>query len=114
MPRGDGQEVGEHAHFEDARGQLKNLDRHGGRAHGGQHDGKKLLLFKAVAQGFVTRAVDAFEQEELAAGAAQVVGQHAADGRSDGRHQAVKQHLFVVCDAVAHDQRIEKGQGDGG
>ena len=62
------------------RDELKQLDRHGRGAHGRKHDGEELLLFEAVAQLFVALAVDALEEKELAAGAADVVGDHASDG----------------------------------
>ncbi len=80
LARGDGEKVGDDAHLEDAGAELEELDRHGRRAHGGQHDGEELLLFKAVPQALVALAVDALEQKELAAGAAEVVRQQAARG----------------------------------
>ena len=111
---GDGEEVGEDAHLEDAGGELKEFDRHGRGAHGGEHDCEELLFFKAVAEALEAVAVDALEQEELAAGAAEIVGQQAADGGADRGHEAVEQDARVAGDAVADDERIEEGQGDGG
>ena len=69
-------------HLKDAGAKHEKLPRRGRRQHGRNHDGEEFLLLKAQAQFFEADAVDALEQEQLAAGAAQAIGQQAADRRA--------------------------------
>jgi len=60
-----------------------------------------------------TLAIDALEQEEFAAGAAQAVGQEAADGRANRGEKAIEPEVgFVVPDVDGEDG--VHGDGDGG
>jgi hypothetical protein len=76
----DRQHEGGGLHLEDAGGKDESLPRRGRGQHGRDHHGQKLLVLEAGAHFFVAFAVDALEQEEFAAGAAQAVGKQAADG----------------------------------
>ena len=110
---GDGEEEGDGLHFKDAGGELEELDGHGRGHHGGDHDGEELLFFEAVAEFFVALAVDAFEQEELSAGAADVVGEQRADGGADGGEEDVEEEAAVIVGDEVDDEGVD-GDGDGG
>ena len=84
-----GEEEGYELHLEDAGGELEELEGGGGWAHGGDQDGEELLALEAVTEALVALAVNALEEEEFAAGAADGEGHERADGRCSGGHEAV-------------------------
>ena len=68
-------------HLEDAGGELEELERERRWAHRGDHHRQELLVLEAIPHPLVALAVDAFEQEELAARAADKERHEGTDGR---------------------------------
>src|SRR5260370_33642337 len=86
----DGQQEVRQAHLKDACGEDKQLERRWRRQSGGKHQCQELLAFEAVADALELGFVNAFEQEQLTAGAAQIVRQQATHSGTQGAGDAIK------------------------
>src|ERR1700733_1383569 len=74
----DSQQKRDWLHLKYSGGEDKQLERRRRREHGRHHQGKKFLLFKTVTDALELGFVEALEQEQFAAGAAQAVRNQAA------------------------------------
>ena len=74
----------------------KSLTGKGGGIMAGIRMARNSWFSKRSRKLLVALAVDALEQEELAAGAADVVGEEAADGGAERGHEAVEDEVRVV------------------
>ena len=108
----DGQNERNQLHLEDAGGELEEFERGGGRKHRRNHDGEELLALEAVANLLVALAVDALEQEELAASATDEEGNQRAEGGRGCGHEAVGEESMVIGRDIADDDAVH-GDGDG-
>lgn len=109
----DGEQEGDNAHFKDAGGKDEHLPGGRGRQHGGNHDGEEFLTLEAEADAVEARTVNAFEEEELSAGAPESIGQESADGGADGAQEAIEPEVRLVVPDVDGEDGIH-GYGDGG
>ena len=112
LARERGQQKWSGAHFEDARGELEELERGGRRAHGGDEDGEEFLAFEAVSHALVAFAVDALEEDEFATGATDQEGNQRAQRGGSRSHQAEEEELVRLVMDVADDDAVH-GAGDG-
>jgi hypothetical protein len=105
----DGGGEGKGLHLEDTGGQLKDFEREGRRHHRGYGDEEELLPGEAVAQLLEALAVDALEEEEFASGASDVVGDEAAESRSEGCGEDIQDQFGVIGGDVADEYEVEGG-----
>ena len=103
-----GEREGKGAHFKNARGELKDLQRRRRGEHRRDENSEEFLALEAVSDALIALPIDPFEEEEFASCAADVKGDEGAKGGSGCSRKAVeKEHLVVVLN-VANDDAVHR------